>query len=127
MVISDGGHNPEGVDAAVAGIKQYLGGDKVYLLTGVMADKDYDRMVRRMAEVSECVFAVRPDNDRAMAADDYAKVFEALGIPAKGYNTVAEAVCAAMDACKRDGKALLCLGSLYMYGEVRAAVEAWGR
>lgn len=127
LVISDGGHNPEGVDAAVAGIKQYLGGDKVYLLTGVMADKDYDRMVRRMAEVSERVFAVRPDNDRAMAADDYAKVFEALGIPAKGYNTVAEAVCAAMDACKRDGKALLCLGSLYMYGEVRAAVEAWGR
>lgn len=124
LVISDGGHNPEGVDAAVAGIKQYLGGDKIYLLTGVMADKDYDRMTRRMAEVSERVFAVRPDNDRAMAADDYAKVFEGMGIPAHGYGSVAEAVNAAMDACQQTGKALLCLGSLYMYGEVRAAVEA---
>ncbi len=125
LVISDGGHNPEGVDAAVAGIKQYLNGDKVYLLTGVMADKDYDRMTRRMAEVSARVFAVRPGNDRAMGADDYAKVFARMGIPAEGYDTVAQAVFAAMDACKDDGKALLCLGSLYMYGEVRVAVEAY--
>ena len=92
-----------------------------------MADKDYGIMTRRMSEVSARVFAVRPDNDRAMAAEDYAKVFEDMGIPAKGYDTVSAAVHAAMDACKRDGKALLCLGSLYMYGEVKAAVDAWGR
>ena len=92
-----------------------------------MADKDYGIMTRRMAEVSARVFAVRPDNDRAMAAEDYAAVFARMGIPAKGYDTVAEAVHAAMDACKRDGKALLCLGSLYMYGEVKTAVDAWSR
>lgn len=125
MVISDGGHNPEGVDAAVAGIKQYMEGQKVYLLTGVMADKDYTLMVDRMAEVSERVFAVRPDNDRAMSAAQYAQIFAEKGISSQGYASVAEAVFAAMDACKDNGKVLLCLGSLYMYGEVKAAVERY--
>lgn len=126
LVISDGGHNPEGVDAAVAGVKQYLGGEKVYLLTGVMADKDFTPMVRRMAEVAERVFAVRPNNDRAMAAIDYAHIFEDMGIPAKGYDSIAEAVFDAMDACLEEHKTLLCLGSLYMYGEVREAVLSKG-
>ena len=125
MVISDGGHNPEGVDAAVAGINQYLHGEKVYLLTGVMADKDFTPMVARMAEVAERVFAVRPNNDRAMAAVDYAQIFADLGISAQGYDTVAEAVFDAMTACQVHHKTLLCLGSLYMYGEVRAAVAQY--
>ena len=127
LVISDGGHNPEGVDAAVEGVKQYLHGEGVYLLTGVMADKDFTPMVKRMAEIAQRVFAVRPNNDRAMDALDYAKIYEDMGIPAKGYGSVPEAVDAAMDACLADHKALLCLGSLYMYGEVREAVLGRGK
>lgn len=127
LVISDGGHNPEGIDAAVASIKAYFGEEKVYLLTGVMADKDYTHMVHRMAEVSERVFTLRPDNSRALDADAYAEAFRAEGLPACGYATVEMAVHAAMDACREKGKALLCLGSLYMYGEVRGAVESYFR
>jgi len=48
--------------------------------------------------------------------------FRAIGIPAQGYATVAEGVRAAIETASREGKALLCLGSLYMYGEVREAV-----
>ncbi len=125
LVISDGGHNPEGVDAAVAGIKAFFKNEKIYLLSGVMADKDFHVMVRRMCEVAEGVFTVRPDNSRAMDADDYAEVFRAEGVTAQGYPTVEAAVHAAMDACKKNKKALLTLGSLYMYGEIKAAVEAY--
>ncbi len=123
LVISDGGHNPEGIDAAVATVKHYFGDEKIYLLSGVMADKDYAHMADRMSEVAARAFTVRPDNSRALDAAAYAKVFADRGIPAEGYATVAEAVTAAMTACARDGKALLCLGSLYMYGEVVEAVE----
>lgn len=125
LVISDGGHNPEGVDAAVAGIKTLYPNQKVYLLSGVMADKDFHVMVRRMCQVAERVFTVRPDNSRAMAADAYAEVFREAGVPAQGFDTVSAAVHAAMDACRREGKILLTLGSLYMYGEICAAVAAY--
>ncbi len=122
LVISDGGHNPEGIEAAIASVKQYFGDRKVYLLTGVMADKDYTHMIARMGEVTARAFCVRPDNPRALASDAYAEAFRAIGIPAVGYDTVSDGVEAGMEAARRDGAALLCLGSLYMYGEVRAAV-----
>lgn len=122
LIIADGGHNPEGIDAAIESVKTYFKDEKILLLTGVMADKDYDRMVARMGEVASRAFCVRPANDRALAPAKYAESFRAIGIPAEGYATVAEGVRAAAETAKAEGKALLCLGSLYMYGEVRAAV-----
>ena len=122
LVIADGGHNPEGIDAAIESVKTYFKGEKILLLTGVMADKDYTNMVSRMAEVAAQAFCVRPANDRALDPAAYAETFRRMGIPAEGYATVAEGVRAAMEVAEREGKALLCLGSLYMYGEVHAAV-----
>lgn len=122
LIIADGGHNPEGIDAAIASVQTYFKDEKIILLTGVMADKDYDRMVARMGEVASRAFCVRPANDRALDPVKYAESFRAIGIPADGYATVAEGVRAAAETAEREGKALLCLGSLYMYGEVRAAV-----
>ena len=122
LIIADGGHNPEGIDAAIESVKTYFKGEKILLLTGVMADKDYDRMVARMGEVASRAFCVRPANDRALDPVKYAESFRAIGIPAEGYATVAEGVRSAAETAKAEGKALLCLGSLYMYGEVRAAV-----
>ena len=122
LVIADGGHNPEGIDAAIASVKAYFKDETILLLTGVMADKDYGHMVARMGEVSARAFCVRPANDRALDPVKYAEAFREIGVPAEGYATVAEGVKAAMETAKREGKALLCLGSLYMYGEVREAV-----
>ena len=122
LIIADGGHNPEGIDAAIESVKTYFKGEKILLLTGVMADKDYDRMVARMGEVAARAFCVRPANDRALDPAKYAESFRVIGIPAEGYATVAEGVRAAAETAQAEGKALLCLGSLYMYGEVRAAV-----
>ncbi len=125
LVISDGGHNPEGIDAAVESAKIYFGGKKIQLLSGVMADKDYAHMVKRMSEVACRAFTVRPDNSRALAAGAFAEVFEQDGVPAEGFATVKDAVFAAMDKGLESGKPTLCLGSLYMYGEVKAAVEEY--
>lgn len=124
-VISDGGHNPEGIAAAVAGVARYFGESGVCLVTGVMADKDYAPMVETMAEVTSRAFCVRPANDRALDPATYAEAFRAVGIPAEGYATVEDGVHAAMETAAREGRAVLCLGSLYMYGEVRKAVEGY--
>ena len=125
LIISDGGHNPEGIDAAVASAKAYFKDEKIYLLSGVMADKDYRHMARRMGEVACRAFTVRPDSYRALSADDFAKVFADDGIASESFDTVKDAVFAAARACRENGKVLLCLGSLYMYGEVRDAVNEY--
>ncbi len=125
LLISDGGHNPEGIDAAVASAKKFFEGEKIQLLTGVMADKDYAHMASRMGEVACRAFTVRPENKRALSAEDFAKVFEQNGVPAEDFATVREAVFAALDAGKESGKPTLCLGSLYMYAEIKEAVAEY--
>ena len=123
LVIFDGGHNPEGVDACVDSIRNYFGSGKVYVLTGVMADKDYTYMAKKISLVAAHTYTVTPDNPRALSSEKYSEVFESLGVPSKSFENVKSAVECAIFEAKRDGKALFCLGSLYMYGEVVKAIK----
>ena len=124
IIIYDGGHNPEGVRAAVASIRAYFPNQKVNLLSGVMADKDRDEMIETMKPIAARAFAVTPNNPRSLAASDYAAQLVSHGIPAKAFASVGEGVRAAVESSKQEGIPLICLGSLYLYEEVEAAVRA---
>ncbi len=123
VIIYDGGHNPEGVRAAIASIQTYFPNQKVNLLGGVMADKDRDEMIETMKPVVARAFAVTPNNPRALAASDYAAQLTAHGIPSNAFASVADGVKAAVESSKQEGIPLICLGSLYLYGEVEKAVR----
>ncbi|MBO5312908.1 MAG: folate family ECF transporter S component [Clostridia bacterium] len=123
LIIFDGGHNPEGVDSCVESIKQYFGNDKVYVLTGVMKDKDYSYISSRISTVAERVFCITPNNSRALPSSEYAEQFKSLGIEAQGYNSVQEALEEAVKMAKENKKAIICTGSLYMYSEVDQALS----
>ena len=122
IFIIDGSHNPEGIAAAVDSVKRCFGEKKVYLLSGVMKDKDYFSMARELSEIASRAFTLTPDNPRALDSESYAESFCKAGVPAKGYKTVNDAVFAAYSAAKSDGVPLVALGSLYMYGEIKAAL-----
>lgn len=117
LVIYDGGHNEEGVRAAVDTVKALALG-KVVLVTGVMRDKAYEKMVAILAEVADIAYTLTPDNPRALPATAYAEVLRAHGIPAEARDTVAAAVHAGVRAAKEKGEPLLILGSLYTYKDV---------
>lgn len=121
LVISDGSHNPEGIAAAIAGIRQYFGDEKVILLTGVMKDKDYPAMADELSAVAAAAFTLKPANPRSLDPALFAAEFIRNGVPAEGSASVDEAVCKALRAAKEQNRPLIALGSLYMYGEVRAA------
>ena len=121
--IFDGGHNPEGVVAAVESIKEYLGDEKICVITGVMADKDYEFIADRISEVACKVYTVTPNNPRALDAKSYAEVYRARGIDAEGYESLDFAVYDALDYARERGKTVLSLGSLYMYCEVIEALK----
>lgn len=124
LIIADGGHNPEGVDGAIESVKRYFPNEKVGIITGVMADKDYKYMASRMSEVASDVFCLTPDNPRALPAGDYAHVFASLGVNATACDSVTDAVGSALSWAKKNGRPVICLGSLYMYGEVVSALAA---
>ena len=118
LVIFDGAHNPQGIDAAVASIKHYFDGKRVYVMTGVLKDKDYHVIAHRLSEIASRAFVMTPDNPRALAAEDYAALLSSLGVDAVPYPSVKAALAAAKAAALRDGTPLICLGSLYTYSEL---------
>ena len=122
LILSDGAHNPEGVEAAVASIKAYFK-EPVLLLSGVMADKDYDGMIEGMKPIVEQIFTVTPSNPRALAAKDYAEQIRAHGIQATPFEDLDSALKAAVADAQEKGIPLLCLGSLYLYGELAPLIE----
>ena len=116
-MVFDGGHNEEGVRAAIETAKHVFG-EKVIILTGVMADKAYAPMADLIAPVAREVFTLKPDNPRAMEADALAAVYAERGVAAKGYPTIASALKAARRRAKQLGVPLLILGSLYLYKDI---------
>ena len=123
IVISDGGHNPQGISAAVKSIQTYFPEQKVNILSGVMADKNYDEMVESLKAVTRHAFTVRPNNPRALSAKDYAAQFQNHKIPATAFDSVSDAVRHAILDSRENGVPLVCLGSLYLYNEVAQALE----
>lgn len=118
LIIFDGAHNPEGITAAVESIKHYFGEKKVYLLSGVLSDKDYRYIAAKVAEVASRAFTMTPDNPRALSAEEYAEVLKKNGVLATPYPDIRAAFTAAKSAAREDGVPLVCLGSLYTYTDI---------
>ncbi len=121
-VVFDGGHNPQGVLAAVNTVKKLFRG-KVGLFCGVMADKDYHTMCALLSEIGEMAFCVAPDNARALNADKLRQCFADCGLRASSCSDFKAGVKAACDYCCNAGIPLLAVGSLYMYRDFRDALE----
>lgn len=122
VFIVDGGHNPQCLEALADNVREYLAGQRIVGLTGVMADKDYTDMYAEMAPYIDRFVAVTPDNPRAMLAPDLAKFLEQFGKPAQAAPSVEQGVLDAMALAGDDG-VVLAFGSLYMTGTIRETVR----
>ena len=123
LMIYDGAHNPEGLRACIDSVKRFFGEQKVNILSGVMADKDVSEMLPVIKEVANKAFTVTPDNPRSMKSSVYAEHFNKYGIEAHSFDTIEEGVRGAITASEKDGCPCIALGTLYMYGDVRTALE----
>ena len=121
LFIIDGGHNPQCIDALVKNIADYLTGTRLIALVGVLADKDYGEMFRPVMEYVTEFVCVTPDNPRKLPAAELAEHLQRAGAQAVACATVAEGVAKAKALAGGDG-AVLCFGSLYTIGDIKAAV-----
>lgn len=122
QIIFDGAHNAEGVMAAKNSIKHYFGDERVIAVSGVLRDKEYEKIADHIAEVADIVFTITPDSPRALSATDYARVLEKRGLTATPCESIFAALIAAKEVAEKNKSAIVILGSLYTYGEVKAAL-----
>lgn len=123
VILYDGGHNPQGIKAAVKSIQAYFPERKVNLLSGVMKDKGFDEMIELLKPIANCVYTVTPNTPRALSAGSYAEDFRAHNIPATAFDELEAGVQAAVNESREQGLPLICLGSLYMYNDVVDAIR----
>ncbi|MCX6137136.1 MAG: bifunctional folylpolyglutamate synthase/dihydrofolate synthase, partial [Ignavibacteriales bacterium] len=120
MVLLDVAHNPD----AIRQLVHYLESVRhtgLRIVFGVMKDKDYSEMIRRLAPLRPVVYAVSPSTDRALSVGALSDVLRAEGFHTERYQSVASGVAAALSDQKR-GELVLITGSHYVAGE---AVQWW--
>ncbi|MBR2861167.1 MAG: bifunctional folylpolyglutamate synthase/dihydrofolate synthase [Clostridia bacterium] len=122
LIIFDGAHNLEGITAAVESIKKYFD-SRVYVLTGVLKDKDYEAIAKAISTVASRAFAITPDNPRALSAKEYARILMGYGVSAESFDSMKEAFVSAKNTAQKRGIPLVCLGSLYTYGTLMDIIE----
>ncbi len=122
-VIYDGGHNPGGVTVAFESAARCFPGEKFTVLTGVMADKEYETIAAIAAPHIAKAYTVTPVVPRALDAEAYAEVYRAHGVDAVCCESIEAGVRAAIEDARTNRRPLLLFGSLYMYADVASAVE----
>ena len=119
-LILDGAHNPHGIKATVASLKEHFGDRKLTFVMGVMADKDVSHMVEMITPLADRVYTARPENYRAMDAMDLARQFQLRGAMALPCPSIQRAVDEAIAHEGPDG-VVVALGSLYFSSDIRQA------
>jgi dihydrofolate synthase/folylpolyglutamate synthase len=110
-VYVDGAHNPHAAVALARSIPGLARGRPVRLVFGALQDKDVAAMLAALGPLAATVHYCAPGSPRAIQPEELAKLW-----PGKVHASVA----AALQAARREQGVVLCAGSLYLVGEVRA-------
>lgn len=123
MVVIDGAHNIDGIEKLAEGIKMYFKYKKLYLIIGILADKQVDDMLSAIVPMAERVIAVTPHSDRAedaYALRDRILQFNADCVAIQDYE---QAYLQGLSFCEEDDLLIIC-GSLYMIGDMRKRIKS---
>ena len=118
LFLLDGGHNPQCAQALAQALQDYLPGQKLTFLVGVLAEKDYTSVLRALLPFAAGFVCLTPDSPRALPAQELAQAISALcPLPVAAYQSPAQAIPAALDT----GLPVEAFGSLYLAGAIRTA------
>lgn len=118
IVLLDGAHNPDGMKALSAAIKDYLPNKKIVCIMGMLKDKDSNSSLEYLDGLIDVVITLEPDNPRKQTADELAlkavKFFDVV-YPLDDFGS---AVDMALKRAGKDGAVIIC-GSLYLASQLR--------
>lgn len=114
----DGGHNPQCMEALRQSLRKLYPNKKIWFLTGVLADKDFEDMYSQITPIARGFITITPDSERAMTSQDLASYLKSLGLEATACKTAEEGLETALRMAAPDDVICAC-GSLYMIGEMR--------
>ena len=119
LVILDGAHNPNGIEALKKAIDRFLGGRKIVCMMGMLADKDIDSALALLDGVFDAIYTVPIDNPRALSSKALAEKCRTHAKEVQAFDSAENGFDAAYAKAESENAALLICGSLYLAGAVR--------
>ena len=116
LIIRDGGHN-EGCANALHDFLTKYSVQNINMLIGLMADKDCESYVSKIAPLCNSVVTVTPSNPRALDSEKLKKIAEKYCKNTKSINNPKEGYKYILSNTKKDETILVC-GSFYMMSDI---------
>ena len=118
-VIIDGAHNAAAAKMLEQTIKTELNGQKPNFIIGVLADKDAEKIAEYTAYLADKIYAVTPDNPRALDKENLAEILRRYN-----ENTETAEINEAVKKCMADNeRTTIAFGSLSYLKDVKKAVQ----
>ena len=142
LFILDGGHNPQCAEGLTESAGTFLHDQKAVFLIGIMADKDYEKVLDILTPFAAHFVCVKPQSQRALPAEKLAELIRErnTGAGATACSSIEKGIkmtfklaaaakaeaaqgCAGLPADSAESPMLpiISFGSLYLAGEVRHA------
>lgn len=120
LFLLDGAHNPAGIDVLCRSLKKDFSFQRLILIFGVLGDKDYRRMLRKIVPLASIIILTQIKTSRAVPVNDIMEAVRKLGYTAIITKDVNHAVKKALTLARKQD--LICAtGSFYLAGEVKQA------
>ena len=116
LIIRDGGHN-EGCAKALHDFLTKYKVENINMLIGLMADKDCESYVSKIAPLCKSVVTVTPSNPRALDCESLKQIAEKYCDNVKSINNPQEGYKYILSNTKKDETILVC-GSFYMMSDI---------
>ena len=118
-IILDGAHNPAGAEALAKVIADELEFDRLFLILGIMADKDIEGIISPLASLADEVILSRPEYERASPASALLPMAKKYNNNSTAFEALKEAIAYARSRAAVDDLIIIS-GSLFTVGEARA-------
>jgi len=122
QVVIDGAHNPAGVSALCQALKSDFIYRRLIIVFGVLRDKDYAIMIRKVAAIADILILTRPAVERALPPQALADIARQFCPDVLIREDLRQAFSEALSLA--DPEDLICVaGSLYLVGQLKASLE----
>ena len=119
MVVIDGAHNEAGAAALKETVRDVFSDRRILMVIGILRDKEVDRILGHMTEITDSIIATSVSNPRSLSAEDLAdRIRSHCPEPVAVVKDPSDCMDVAIEIGK-DYDVILFAGSLYLIGEIR--------
>ncbi|MCF0148849.1 MAG: bifunctional folylpolyglutamate synthase/dihydrofolate synthase [Clostridium sp.] len=120
-IVVDGAHNVDGIKYLRNNIEKYFKYNDLYLILGILADKEVEKMLHIIAPMAKEIYTVTSNSIRATSSEDLKNEVLKYNKNTIAFEDYEEAANYAINKAKKEDL-VLASGSLYMIGKMRKII-----